>query len=253
MRLQRADDLVEEAGERRPRAGDLGGVDDDAAPPQRRQGRDVVAVPQPPLDQARRRAGARRPRSRTRRRRSAERAARMSGSASSRTMSTLVSPCSKFRSDSVSSYRRRTAGVAPRRRIMRHASRPAAKRREAEGAALLRRRQRVDAEAGLGDDAERPLAADEELGQVRPGGGPRALALGVHDAAVGQHHLEADDHVLDLPVAGRVLPRPAAGQPAADGREVHGLGPVAERVARADLARAPPPGPGRRCRPARPP
>ena len=62
------------------------------------------------------------------------------------------------------------------------------------------------------------------------------LPFGVHDAAVGQHHLEPDDHVLDLPVAGRVLARPAAGQPAADGREVHRLGPVAERVAVADAA-----------------
>ena len=68
-----------------------------------------------------------------------------------------------------------------------------------------------------------------------PGGGPGALALGVDDAAVGQDDLEADDHVLDLPVPGRVLPRPTAGQPAPDGREVHGLGPVAERVARTDL------------------
>ena len=125
--------------------------------------------------------------------------------------------------------------------------------REAEGAPTLRRRQGVDAEAGLGDDAERSLAADEELGQVRPGGGSGALALGVHDAPVGQHHLEADDHVFDLPVAGRVLPRATAGQPAADRREIHGLGPVAERVARSDLARARSRGRGRRCRPARRP
>ena len=108
--------------------------------------------------------------------------------------------------------------------------------REPEGSALLGRREGMDAEAGLGDDAERPLAADEELGQVRTRRGPGSLALGVHDTTVGQHHFEADDHVLDLPVAGRVLPRPAAGQPAADGGEIHGLRPVPERVARADPA-----------------
>ena len=108
--------------------------------------------------------------------------------------------------------------------------------REPEGPPFLRRRQGMDTETGFGDDAQRPLAADEELGQVRPGGGARSLAFGVDDAPVGQDHLEADDHVLDLPVAGRVLTRPAAGQPAADGREVHGLGPVAQGVARADLA-----------------
>ena len=94
----------------------------------------------------------------------------------------------------------------------------------------------MDAQPGLGDDAQRALAPDEELGQVRPGGGAGPLALGVHDAAVGQHHLEADHHVLDLPVPGRVLPRPPAGEPAADGGEIHRLGPVAEGVARADLA-----------------
>ena len=47
--------------------------------------------------------------------------------------------------------------------------------REAEGATPLRRRQGVDAQAGFGDDAERSLAADEELSQVRPGGGPGPL------------------------------------------------------------------------------
>ena len=45
-----------------------------------------------------------------------------------------------------------------------------------------------------------------------------------------------EDHVLDLPVAGRVLPGAPAGQPAADGGEVHGLGPVAKGVAVSHLA-----------------
>ena len=126
--------------------------------------------------------------------------------------------------------------MAPRRRILRQAwspsanvAKPKARRSWADG-------QRVEAEAGLGDDAERALAAHEELGQVRPGGGAGPVALRAHDAAVGQHDLEADDHVLDLPVAGRVLPRPPAGEPAPDGREVHRLGPVAEGVAVSHLA-----------------
>ena len=50
-RLERADHVVEEAGERGPRTRDLGRVDDDAAAPQRRQRGDVVAVAEPTLDQ----------------------------------------------------------------------------------------------------------------------------------------------------------------------------------------------------------
>ena len=49
--------------------------------------------------------------------------------------------------------------------------------------------------------------------------------------AVGQDDVEPDDHVLDLPVAGRVLAGRPAGQPAADRRQVDRLRPVAERQA----------------------
>ncbi len=125
--------------------------------------------------------------------------------------------------------------MAPRRRIRRQASRPAtnvvnpkARRSWASGRGWMRRR-------ASGDDAQRALAAHEELGQVRPGRGAGAGALRVHDAAVGQDDLEPDDHVLDLSVARRVLPGAPAGQPPTDGGEVHGLGPVPERVAVADL------------------
>ena len=45
-------------------------------------------------------------------------------------------------------------------------------------------------------------------------------------APVGQHDVEPDDHVLDLAVAGRVLARRPAGQPAADRRQLDRLGPV---------------------------
>ena len=122
--------------------------------------------------------------------------------------------------------------MAPRRRMRRQASSPAAKvekpkarRSWAGGRGWMRRRASVMTPSV-------PSLPDEELGQVGPGGGAGTVALGVHDAAVGQHHLEPDDHVLDLPVAGRVLAGAAAGEPAADRREVHRLGPVAERCSR---------------------
>ena len=122
--------------------------------------------------------------------------------------------------------------MAPRRRIRRQASspdanvgKPKARRSWAVGRGWTRRR-------GLGDDAERAFAAHEELGQVRARGGTGAPALGADDTPVGQHDLQPDHHVLDLPVARRVLPRATTSQPAPDGGEVHGLGPVAERVAR---------------------
>ena len=47
-------------------------------------------------------------------------------------------------------------------------------------------------------------------------------------AAVGEHDVEAEHDVLDLPVAGRELAGGPAGQPPADGRQRHRLGPVAE-------------------------
>ncbi len=99
-------------------------------------------------------------------------------------------------------------------------------RGEPEGPPTLAGRERVDPEPSLGDDAEGALAADEQLGQVGAGGRTRGVAAGPHHPAVGQHHLEPDDHVLDLPVPVGVLARAAAGQPAPDGREVHRLGPV---------------------------
>ena len=232
--MQRADDLVEEAGEGGPRTRDLGGVDDDAAPPQRRQRRHVVAVTQPPLHQAlveRMRTGL-------------GRAFFVDDLQCGRKdlrvglvehdedvgVAVLEVPLGLRLVVQTKDRRRRAAAED-------HAAglEAGGEGREAEGAPSLRRRQGVQAEACLGDDAERSLAADEELRQVRPGGGSGSLALGVHDPTVGQDHLEADDHVLDLPVPGGVLPRAAAGQPAADRREIHGLGPMAERVARPDF------------------
>ena len=118
--------------------------------------------------------------------------------------------------------------MAPRRRIRRQASSPSAK----EGKPNARRPSpvghRVDPEPALGDHPEGALAAHEQLGEVGPGGRPGPVPAGADHPAVGQHHLEADDHVLDLPVAVGVLAGTPAGQPAAHGRQVHRLGPVAE-------------------------
>ena len=85
----------------------------------------------------------------------------------------------------------------------------------------------MDAQAGARDHAEGALAAHEQLGEVGPDRGARRAA-GVHHPTVGEGDVEAQHHVLDLPVAGRQLARAAARQPAADGGEVDRLGPVAE-------------------------
>ena len=79
----------------------------------------------------------------------------------------------------------------------------------------------------LGDDAERALAADEDLAEVGPGRRP-GVAAGAEPPAPPVHHLETDHHVLDLPVPGGVLTGTPAGQPAADGRDGHRLRPVPE-------------------------
>ena len=88
-------------------------------------------------------------------------------------------------------------------------------------------RRRVHAQPGAGDDPERALAAHEHLGEV--GSDRRARrAAGVDGAAVGEDDVEAEHHVLDLPVAGGELARAPAREPPADGREVDRLGPVPE-------------------------
>ena len=89
---------------------------------------------------------------------------------------------------------------------------------EAEGPPALAHRHRVDPEPSLGDDPEGALAAHEELGQVGTRGRAGRVAAGADHPAVGQHHLQADDHVLDLPVAVGVLagPRQASHPPTVD-------------------------------------
>ncbi len=101
---------------------------------------------------------------------------------------------------------------------------------EADGEAPLVGRGGVHAQAGPGDDPERALAADEQLVEIGSRRLPGVAAGGDH-GAVGQHDVEADDHVLDLAVAGRELAGAATGQPAADGREGDRLRPVPAREA----------------------
>ncbi len=102
-------------------------------------------------------------------------------------------------------------------------------RGEAEGPPTLARGHRVHPEPSLGDDPEGALAAHEQLGQVGAGGRSGAVSAGADDPPVGHYHLQPDDHVLDLPVPVGVLSGAPAGQPAAHGGQVHGLGPVPER------------------------
>ncbi len=86
----------------------------------------------------------------------------------------------------------------------------------------------MDPETAGGDHPEGALAPHEELGEVGTGRRPRAAPSGADHAAVGEDDLEAEHHVLDLPVPVGVLARTPAGQPTADRREVHRLGPVPE-------------------------
>ena len=62
---------------------------------------------------------------------------------------------------------------------------------EAVGAPPLGRRQRVQAQLGLGDHAQDPFGPHEQLGQVGPERGARPVPAGADHAAVGQGHLEA--------------------------------------------------------------
>ncbi len=76
-------------------------------------------------------------------------------------------------------------------------------------------------------DPQRALRPDEQLVEVGADGSGRGAA-GAHDAAVGEHDLEADDEVLDLAVARRVLAGAATGDPAADRGQVEALREVAD-------------------------
>ena len=108
-------------------------------------------------------------------------------------------------------------------------------RREPERRATVRRGDRMGAQPGAGDDAERAFRADEELREVGADRGAGAPPVWMR-AAVGEHDVEPGDDVLDLAVAGRELAGAPAREPAADGRERDRLRPVPARDARARRA-----------------
>ncbi len=247
---ERADHLVEEAGQRGPRPRDLGRVDDDAGAPQRGERGDVVAVAEPALDQgAIERVGA-------------GRAAALvvdDGERAGEDVGVGLVEDDEHVGVGLLEVAARLGLVVEAQHGRRRAAAqdPAAgveaggEGREAEGAALLGRRERMEAEAGLGDDAERALAAHEELGQVGPGGGAGTVPLGAHDAAVGQHDLEPDRPCPRSSRSGSST-GPPPGRPASRRRSRGpSTGASGRACSRRRPARAPLRGRGRTCRPAR--
>ena len=88
-----------------------------------------------------------------------------------------------------------------------------------------------DAHPRLGRDAEGPLAADDDAGQVVAGVVLRRPA-DLDDLAVGQHELQTEDVVDRDAVLQRVRPAGVGGDVAADG-----AGPLARRVGGVVVAR----------------
>ena len=86
-----------------------------------------------------------------------------------------------------------------------------------------RLRDAVQAEADLGDDAERALGADHQPGQVVAVGGLAGAAAGVDDAAIGEDHLEAQHVLADGAVADGVGAGGAGRAHAADGAVAAGV------------------------------
>ena len=76
----------------------------------------------------------------------------------------------------------------------------------------------------LRDDAERPLRADDDAGQI-VAGVVLGRAAGAHDPAIGQHELDAEDVIDGDAVLERVRPAGVGGHVAADG-----AGALARRV-----------------------
>ena len=208
----------------RPAAGDLHRVDDEPLAGQRLQRAGVVAVLHPAARRASTSTGvgpARALLRDDRHRRSTISAGRP------RRARAAAAACRRRRGRALTLGRRRRAAAPP---ASRRGAGSAGRRRARRSKRVERRRRRGARPAATGwtrshtrvIDAERALAADEQLGEV----GPTAAAgraAGADDRAVGEHHLEPGDDVLDLAVAGGVLAGAAAGDPAADGRDVEAL------------------------------
>ena len=91
------------------------------------------------------------------------------------------------------------------------------------------RRRRVNLDADAGDDAEHAFGADQQLAQVRARRGLRCAAE-VEHARRGDR-AQAADHVVESPVARRVLPGRSGRGESADRRELEALREVPEREA----------------------
>ena len=116
-----------------------------------------------------------------------------------------------------SSYMRTTEGRRPRAMVARTVAIPSGtdRTRPPRSGAWPEGRE---LEARAGDDAERPLGADEELRQLGPHRVP-GDADGLDHVPVGVD-AEGEDEILDLAVARREHPGAARGDVAADRRQI---------------------------------
>src|SRR5699024_11712506 len=100
---------------------------------------------------------------------------------------------------------------------------------EEPGVALHGLRHAMDPQGRLGDDAQRPFGADEQLARVRPGRGRRGGAQ--LDGTVRGRAAQAEDVLVDAAVPRRLLTGRPGGDPPADGAELEVLRIVGEREA----------------------
>ena len=107
----------------------------------------------------------------------------------------------------------------------------AVERREEGEHRRARRRRRPEPEGRLGDDPERPLAADEQVRQRVAGDVLDVLAAGPDDRAVGHHDLERQDRVARLAVLHAAQAAGVRAEVAADRAHL-----VAGRVGRVEQA-----------------
>ena len=90
-------------------------------------------------------------------------------------------------------------------------------RGQADEGGLDRARPRKQFQHGGGDDAERSFGADENMAQVVAGIVLLQLAQEVHDAAIGQHHLDADNEFAGDAIGERAGAAGIGREIAADG------------------------------------
>ena len=236
-RVSAARTVVEQAGQPRPRGGDLHRVDDEAPP---------ASGPAAPTCRCGGRASRRRGRPPSRRPAAVQHSATTrhrgvdDAAGRPRRARAARTGCRRRRgraAASTASYSRSTAGVAPRRITWRQASMPSANvsndhadRRSAGASGWARSHTRVT----IPSVPSEPRNSWVRSGPTAAAGAPPVRTT----VAVGEHDLEADGDVLDLAVAGRVLAGAAARDPAADRGDVEALRevPDAEAVGLLQLA-----------------